>query len=473
METPHKNDGLESAIRLLNGADAFDADDGVIGAVSDDRLAEEFTREYRGRALYCAAWGRWLLWDGRRWAIDEKLKAFDMARHVCREVLQEMLTSTALTERQRAALISRLGSAQTIAAVLKIAASSPVHAVAADELDADAWLLNTPGGILDLRDGSMRPHDPAAKMTKITAAAPGGECPTFMRTLARVLPDPAVRDYVQRFAGYALTGVVREHVLPLWYGSGGNGKSSIINAIQHVLGDYAITMNPEVLMESRNDRHPTEIAVLRGVRLAVCSEIDSGRQWNESRVKRLTGGDPITARYIARDPFEFQPSHKLIVVANNKPGLKVVDEAIKRRINLVHFGVTIPEDEQDSALPDKLREEAPGILAWALVGCLDWQEAGLAPPEAVRAATAGYFEAEDTIAQWISECCERRGQVTLKAAHASYRAWCDTEGATPMGRNNFGDQLEAKGFRRVEIVKRHWVFQGLSLPTVEDARYGD
>jgi putative DNA primase/helicase len=473
MDAMRASDELESAIRLLNGADEFDADDGVVGAVSDDRLAEEFTREYAGKALYCASWGRWLLWDGRRWSIDDKLKAFNMARHICREVLQDMLTSAALTERQRAALISRLGSAQTFAAVLKIAASAPVHAVAADELDADPWLLNTPGGILDLRDGSMRPHDPAAKITKITAAAPGGDCPTFMRTLERVLPDSEVRAYVQRFAGYALTGVVRDHVLPLWHGSGGNGKSSIINAIQHVLGDYSITMNPEVLMESRNDRHPTEIAVLRGVRLAVCSEVDSGRQWNEARVKRLTGGDPITARYIARDPFEFEPSHKLIVVANNKPGLKVVDEAIRRRINLVHFCVTIPEAEQDAALLDKLKEEAGGILAWALVGCLDWQEAGLAPPEAVRAATAGYFESEDTIAQWIDECCERRGQVTLKAAHASYRAWCDAEGATPIGRNNFGDQLEAKGFRRVEIVKRHWVFQGLSLPTVEDARYGD
>lgn len=461
------------SVDTIDNMAALDDDAAILAAVSDDVLAAEFTRRHRDDARYCAAWGKWLLSDGKRWQADDKLRAFDMAREVCRAVLTDRLGSVDMNDRQRSALRLRLGSAQTIAATLKLASASPVHAVTVDQLDADPWVLNTPAGILNLRTGSIGPHDPAALLTKMTAASPENECPAFLATLERVLPDAAVRDYLQRLAGYALTGVVRDHVVPFWFGSGRNGKSVIVNAIKHALGDYAITLNPEVLMESRNDRHPTEVAVLRGTRLAVCSEVDSGRQWNESRLKRLTGGDPITARYIARDPFEFEPTHKLIVVANAKPGLRVVDDAIRGRIHLVSFGVTIPEAERDRALPDKLRAEAGGILGWALVGCLDWQQTGLAPPEAVRAATAGYFESEDSIAQWIGDCCRPVGQITLAAAHKSYREWCDSNAVSPIGRNTFGDQLAAKGYTRTEVRKRVWVFNGLSLPINTEARYAD
>lgn len=453
---------------------ALDDDSVMLAAISEDALAETFTQRNRHTARFCAAWGRWLLWNGKRWEIDEKLRAFDLARETCRAVLTDRLTTlTDLTEAQRARLRLRLGSAQTIAAVLRIASASPAHAIAVDQLDADAWALNTPGGELDLRTGTLRAHDSYRLQTKITAAAPAADAPHFLRTLERVLPDPEVRRYVQRLAGYCLTGLVRDHVLPFCHGGGRNGKSVIVNAIKHALGDYALTLNPEVLMESRNDRHPTEVAVLRGTRLAVCSEVDSGRQWNESRLKRLTGGDPITARFIARDPFEFLPSHKLIVVANSKPGLRVVDDAIRGRIHLVSFGVTIPEGERDETLPEKLRAEAGGILGWALAGCLEWRQIGLAPPEAVRAATADYFESEDSIAQWISECCRPVGQITLAAAHASYREWCQANAAQPIGRNQFGDMLDARGYRRTPIRRRVFVFTGLSLPVVAESRYAD
>jgi P4 family phage/plasmid primase-like protien len=453
---------------------ALDDDSVMLAAISEDALAETFTQRHRHTARFCAAWGRWLLWNGKRWEIDEKLRSFDLARETCRAVLKDRLTTlTDLTEAQRARLRLRLGSAQTIAAVLRIASASPVHAIGVDQLDADPWALNTPGGELDLRTGTLRAPDPYRLQTKITAAAPAAEAQHFLRTLERVLPDPDVRRYVQRLAGYCLTGLVRDHVLPFWYGAGRNGKSVVVNAIKHALGDYALTLNPEVLMESRNDRHPTEVAVLRGARLAVASEVDSGRQWNESRLKRLTGGDPITARFIARDAFEFLPSHKLVVVANSKPGLRVVDDAIRGRIHLVSFGVTIPEAERDETLPEKLRGEAAGILGWALAGCLEWQRIGLAPPEAVRAATAGYFESEDTIAQWITDCCRPVGEITLTAAHRAYREWCDANAVHPIGRNQFGDQLEARGHRRIEKVRRHWVFTGLSLHVPAEVRYAD
>jgi putative DNA primase/helicase len=224
-------------------------------------------------------------------------------------------------------------------------------------------------------------------------------------------------------------------------------------------------------MESHNDRHPTEIAVLRGARMALCSEVDSGRRWNETRVKRLSGGDSITARLIARDPFEFQPSHKLVLLANAKPGIRVVDEAIRRRIHLIEFSVTIPEAERDTSLPEKLKAEAGGILAWAVAGCLDWQAGGLQPPNSILAATATYLDREDVIAEWVSECCRPLGQISLSDAHASYREWAERNGHPVIGRNTFGDQLEAHGIQRVEIRSRVSVFSGLSVVSHREKRH--
>jgi putative DNA primase/helicase len=248
-------------------------------------------------------------------------------------------------------------------------------------------------------------------------------------------------------------------------------KGTIAHAMRRALGDYGLEIAAETVMESYNDRHPTELAVLRGARFVVASEIDSGRRWNESRLKRLTGGDPISARFVAKDLFEFEPSHTLLIIGNTKPGLRSVDEAIRSRLHLVSFEVTIPESERDPTVPDRLKAEYGGILAWALAGCLEWQKNGLAPPHAVRAATSAYLTGEDMLQAWIDECCERTGQITLAAAHRSYRTWCDNNGSPPLGRNSFGDQLEAKGHQRgTDSRNKTPVFAGLSLPMPDDWR---
>lgn len=432
--------------------------------VSEDFIAEAFSRRHRDDARYCAAWGKWLLWDGTRWQVDDRLRAFDLARTVCRDVLRLKLLDRRLTDRQRDSLKQRLGSAQTVAAVLKLAASDPRHAVRVDELDADPWLLSTPGGVVDLRTGSMLPHDPKRLITKITAAGPGGSCPLFLRFLNRVQPDPEVRGYLQRLLGSSLVGLVRDHVLPFMYGGGRNGKSTLAHIARYVLGDYALEIAAEVLMEAHSERHPTELAQLRGARLVIGSEVDSGRRWNESRIKRLTGGDPISARYIGRDFFEFIPSHSLVIVGNSKPGLVCVDEAIRARLHLVPFGVTLSLEEMDGELPEKLKGEASGILRWMIEGCLDWQQDGLQPPEIVVSATASYLAGEDSVAGWIADNCETHGQVTLKAAHASYSRWCSEQSRPALGRNQFADALEARGFARsTDSRNKGVVFAGLSI----------
>jgi P4 family phage/plasmid primase-like protien len=447
-----------------------DTADNNTAPISDDELARRFTDRNSDQFSYCATLGRWYEWRSTHWALDETKAVYDAARQSCKLDL-----GFALAQNPKEAvarwLRAKLGSAATITAVVKMAAADRRHAVTHAALDADPWLLNTPGGVLDLQTGAIRPHDPADLVTKITAAAPAADCPIFRCVLERVIPDADVREYLQRLIGYCLTGIVREHMVALVYGSGANGKSVIFNAVRHALGDYGITLGSEVLMESHYDRHPTEIAVLRGSRMALCSEVDSGRRWNEARMKRLSGGDPITARLIARDPFEFIPSHKLVLLANAKPGLRVVDEAIRRRIHLIDFAVTIPEAERDPELPEKLNAEAGGIISWALEGCLEWQAYGLRPPQVVLDATDRYLDQQDTVAEWMRDCCRALGDESLTTLHGSYREWCKVNGIVEAGRNTFGDQLEARGIKRVEVRAKVLRFVGISVALKAEARH--
>ena len=207
--------------------------------------------------------------------------------------------------------------------------------------------------------------------------------------------------------GYALTGSTREHALFFGYGSGANGKGVTINTAAGILADYAQTAAVETFTASFTDRHTTELAALRGARLVTVAETEEGRRWAESRIKTLTGGDPIRARFMRQDEFEFQPQLKLLISGNHKPGLRSVDEAIRRRFHLIPFVITIPPDERDPDLAEKLKSEWPAILAWMIAGCLAWQRERLNPPAAVRDATAAYLDAQDALAAWIEECCEQ------------------------------------------------------------------
>jgi putative DNA primase/helicase len=191
------------------------------------------------------------------------------------------------------------------------------------------------------------------------------------------------------------------------YGTGANGKSTFLNAITSAMGDYHRTAPIETFTSSPTDRHPTDLAGLRGARLVTAIETEQGRRWAESRIRTLTGGDPISARFMRQDFFEYMPQFKLVFAGNHKPGLRSVDEAIRRRFNLIPFTVTIPPRERDKKLGDKLQCELPGILAWILEGTAAWRRFGLCPPRVVTEATAAYLEAEDALAAWIEDCCER------------------------------------------------------------------
>jgi putative DNA primase/helicase len=272
-------------------------------------------------------------------------------------------------------------------------------------------LLNTPGGIVDLRTGECRAAKPEDYQTRITAVAPDldGKPAYWLAYLRRVTDgNEELQRFIQRMLGYMLTGEVAEQSLFFLYGTGQNGKSTLVDTASGILGDYHCGVMMDALTFSDHDRHPTEIAKLRGVRIATANETERGRRWAESKIKYLTSPGKVTGRFMRQDEFDFDPSHKLLISGNNKPGLRSVDEAIRQRIKLVPFTVTIPLAERDKFFPAKLKgewAEWPAILGWMIRGCDAWRDGGLVPPATVTDATDKYLESEDKMKTWIEECC--------------------------------------------------------------------
>jgi putative DNA primase/helicase len=409
-------------------------------AFSDIALALDFADRNLKRLRFVPLMGKWFVWDGKRWEMDNRLIARAGAVEVCRGAAQKCNKSK----------ISKLiASARTISAVERLAQCDQRIVAIADQWDLDPWLLNTPLGTIDLRTGKMKPHDPADCITKITGIAPDFEMPTpvWDAFLKRITNSEELEKYLQRKPGYELTGITREHALFFSYGTGANGKSTFMNAVTACLGDYHQAAPIETFTSSNQDRHPTELARLRGARLVTSMETEEGRRWAESRIKALTGDDPVAARFMRQDFFEYRPQFKLDISGNHKPSLRSVDEAIRRRFNLLPFAVTIPPEERDPELGEKLKVEQPGVMAWAIKGCLAWQAEGLNPPKIVTEATEAYLAAEDAIAAWIEECCER----DINAFHSqaelfvSWKAWAERSGEYVGSQRGLMQKLEARG----------------------------
>jgi putative DNA primase/helicase len=417
------------------------SDESVWG--TEDALALAFTRRYHRDWRYVAGWGRWLVWDGNRWRTEDTLAATDLIRSVCRH---------AAVRADNPKVAAKLASSSTVGGVERLARADRRHAATTEEWDADPWLLNTPGGVVDLKTGRQRPHDRADRMTKITTATPGGDCPTWRRFLDEVTGgDVELQAYLQRMVGYALTGSTQEHALFFLYGTGANGKSVFVNTLATILGDYATNAPMDTFMETRTDRHPTDMAGLRGARFVAAIETEQGRRWAESKLKNLTGGDKISARFMRQDFFEFFPQFKLFVAGNHKPAIRNIDEAMKRRLHLIPFTITVPPERRDKHLQQKLLAERDGILAWAVQGCLDWQRHGrLDPPRRVVEATEEYFEAEDALGRWLDERCVREANAKSLTAELfnDWKQWADSAGEFVGSQRRFSDLLITRGLEK-------------------------
>ncbi len=403
---------------------------------------------------YVHAWGGYLLYDGQRWAADQcgavKFKAAETVRNIYHEA------GDALDKEERKALASHAKKSESqsrIEAMLSLA--EHMIAVKPGGLDLNPWLLNVENGTVDLCTGELHLHQRDDLITKLAPVEydPDATAPNFEAFLEQVLPSEDLRRFVQRAIGYSLTGDVSEQVLLFMYGAGANGKSTLINVMLAMLGEYGMQAAPE-LLTAKPGTHPTELADLQGARLAASVEVEDGRRLAESLVKQLTGGDRIKARFMRQDFFEFEPTHKVVLAANHKPTIRGTDHAIWRRIKLVPFEVTIPKAEQDPHLFEKLRAELPGILAWAVRGCLDWQQNGLGEPEEVRAATAEYRAEMDVIAAFLDERCvvHERATTTAQALYDAYTTWCDEYREKPEKQRSFGLRLTERGFGSYKIT---------------------
>ena len=367
---------------------------------SDDWLALRFTAKYENELRYVAQWGKWLRWDGARWDLEKTLAAYDLARAVARAY-----AAMCNGDDDDGTNPTKIASAAAVAAIERLARSDRHHASTVHVWDTDPWLLNTPTGIVNLKNGELTPHDREKYLTKMTSVGPDGDCPRWMQFLDEITArDKEYQAFLKRAAGYTLTGTINEHVLFFLYGTGRNGKGIFLNTFFWLLGDYADGAPMETFMVVDGQRHPTDLAGFRGRRLVVAQEIDEGQRWAESKIKTLTGGDPITARFMRQDFFTYEPQFKLWISGNHKPGLRGVDVAIRERLKLLPFKVSFANNP-DKELPEKLRREGPGILKWAIEGCLEYLRDGLKPPPAVREATEIYMNAQDKIGRWIEDCC--------------------------------------------------------------------
>lgn len=363
------------------------------------RVARDFAK-YKGSEFLFVHGIGWHHWDGCRWAADETGET----RRALIDVLEKQW-ATSVGDVARATELKACMSASGQNGVLDIASVLPEFSAAAKEMDADPYLLNVANGTLDLRTGELREHDPADRITKVTRAAYDQQADTaeWEAFLARVLPDVDVRDYLQRFTGLALLGIVREHILGIATGTGANGKGTYYGAVQFALGDYSHVAESDLFMTIKSNANAASPAVLglRGVRYAVCSETEEGQHLAAALMKNLTGGDSITARALYGRPITFDPSHTALMVTNHLPKVKGDDAALWRRIRVIPFDVVIPEPERDTELPERLRLSADAVLAWALAGLRDYLDSGMQTPAAVERRTSQYRTDSDDLARFV------------------------------------------------------------------------
>lgn len=425
------------------------------------RMAYRLAERYHDRLMFVHGLG-WHYWDGRRWVEDAEGRA---TRAVLEELRTALLESFDRGDADLRKDVRKCESSSGVAGVLDLASALEPFAVTSDDLDKDPHLFNTHSGTLDLRTLDLKPHDPADRLTKVAGCDydPKATGETFIAFINEVLPDVEVRNFVQTLFGLALIGKVLEHVLPIFTGVGRNGKSTLLNVIRAAMGDYAIEVEPDLLIE-RDRAHPTGLLDLRGTRLAVCQESDEGRKLAVGTVKRLTGGDAIRARRMRADFVQFEPSHTPILVTNHKPRVPGDDPALWRRLRVVPFDVVVPNP--DARLPDRLDLERGAVLAWAIDGLRAYNDHGLQAPAAVEQATATYRASSDVLGRYLDECTVKGhvDAVYVRAGDlfADWQGWCARNGEHAGRQNEFAEALERLGFQKVNrSIGRVYVGLGL------------
>src|SRR5918998_2702573 len=418
--------------------------------------AERFVDSHRDRVPWCPARKAFLVWDGKRYRWDERGQVVKLAHKAARGIFHEAVHAEDEGE-QKAIAKWALASQNESRLNAMLSQAKPYLAVGMEELDRDPWLVNCQNGTLDLRTGRLKDPDPADHITKVVPVDydPDTPCPRFKRFLEEALVDGALIKFVKRYSGYTLTGVTRERLLAILYGFGKNGKTTLVELLHEALGDYARNTDVETLLIKKYQGVGNDVAALKGARFVSAAEVEKGRRLAESKVKQLTGSDTVTARFLFGEPFNFRPEFKLCLSTNNKPVIQGTDDAIWDRIRLIPFTQRFNGARQDPKLPEKLRAEMPGVLAWMVEGCLEWQEHGLGEPESVREATDQYRAEMDTLAAFIEDRCVVREGIVAPATplYKQYQMWCDDAGEKPETQKMFGMRLRERGFENGKIKR--------------------
>ena len=463
-------DAVEALAELVDGTEsARTAKASLNGPYTELWLSEKFVDQHGDDVRFCLPLG-WLYWSRGRWKRDQ---TGEIQRRVKRTVRDLYIEAAGIdSEARRSWLLEFARKSERnarIMAVVSLAKSERPVPVSVDDLDADGWLLNTPRETIDLRTGQPRKHRRTDMLTKRTAVAcdQWGKAPRWTAFLDDIFKgDEELTGFVQRALGAAIAGVVRDHVLHILHGVGANGKSTLVETVKAILGNYATMSAPNLLMR-KHDTHPTELADLRGMRLVATAESGEGRRLDEERVKCVTGDDTIRARYMYGDFFEFPPTHTLLIATNHRPEIKGRDLAIWRRIRLGPFTVVLEPAKQDAELKAKLLEEGPAILGWLVQGCLGWQELGLDEPESVKVSTAGYRSDQDTVRRFLDECCvvNTTERTSAKVLHEAYHDWSGDR----MSMQRFGARMRDIGYETTDRStggRKFWI--GIRLPDEHD-----
>lgn len=438
--------------------------------LTDYGNAERLVARHGDDLRYCWAWNRWLVWDGKRWEVDDAV-AIQRMKETIRSLYLELPDIQNAEEREAyAKFILRSESADKLMSALTLAKSEPGVVVKPEELNASPWLINVQNGTLDLKTGDLRPHLREDLLTHVLDISydPTAQAPRWELFLSEIMDGrPQLVEFLRRAVGMSISGDVSEHVLFVLHGTGRNGKSTLINTLMTLLGEYAGTAAPNLLMSKGFDAHPTELADLFGKRFVSTIESAQGKALAESLVKQLTGGDAIKARRMREDFWQFMPTHKLWLATNYKPTIRGSDLGIWSRLKLIPFDVAF--ENGDKQLADKLRLEFPGIFAWAVAGCLEWQRDGLTVPSEVLAATSEYRGEQDVVANFLDDICET-GKAFVATAGDLYRAykdWCQETGERSVSKNAFGMLLTAKGFEQAKGSGGVRKWRGLRLAAHE------
>lgn len=447
--------------------------------------ALRFARLFKDKVMYCAEFGLWLIWDGRRWAMDKTGKIMNYAQQAIRSMYKDIGKMDSREDREQWLEHAKNSEAYPrMKAMLKL--SEHMLAVTVAQLDANPWLLNLANGIINLKSGELMPHDHTKLMTKIVPVkySLDSECPVFDQFLSDIFPledgspNNDLIGFMQRFIGYCLTGDTSEQKMAIAWGSGANGKGTLLNLINDVLGDYAQTAQAESFMAKQNDNSVSnDIAMLRGARYVLASESKEGRKLNEPLIKQVTGQDKVTARFLYKDFFTFQPAFKLLLLTNYKPTARGDDAALWRRILLVPFTQKFEGDKVDKSLNEKLRtpEEMEGVLRWAIAGCLMWQREGLKPSKEVIQATKEYRNENDVIENWKEERCVTGNFITEKIGilYNDFIKWAGENGEKVyISNKKFSQNLQQKGFELFKGGAGARKIKGLGL-LAQDAESAD